>query len=206
MALELKAIALAPSLIDDLVPLAQQVIEPIIVERFTSTPATEPHDKRTGSTAGLSLLYIMALGCMCEDEHITRFWKYVHFDTTLMIFTRNQLMADIEIMLKLLSTSVFRDSFGAPSPDEKTVFNNILNKITLYFMEVPNKPNSDEKHESKVVSSLRLQVLQLMMSMIRSPYASKFMASHRDVVGRLVHLISEELDLLYDYKSDRHSR
>lgn len=209
LALELKTSSLAPQLTDTLVPLAQRLVEPLMVERFTNSPPSQPYDTRTGSTPCLSLLYITALGCMCEYEHIVRFWRFMRFDLTMMMFTPNQLMADTELMLKLLSTSILKDRFGAPASEEgqdHTIINNILSKLTLFLINIPLKPGSDEKFEPEVVSRLRLQILQLLTSMTRSPYASKFLATHRDVIGRLVKLISDELDELYDYKPGREAR
>ena len=203
LALELKTSFIAPLLIDSVVNLAQAVLDPIVVGRFKNTPPNEPCDKKTTTTSCLSLLYVMALGCMCEHQHITRFWRFMRFDLVLMIITPDQQLPDIELMLKLLSTSIFRDSFGAPAPDEaenRTVSTNILDKLTWFLWEVPHKPRSEESLPPDMISKLRLQVLQLMTSMTRSPFASKFMALHRDVIGRLVKLVSDELDELYDYK------
>jgi len=208
-ALEFKTSFIAQHLIDDLVPLIQRVVEPVLVERFRDPPPAHPYDKKTGSTAGLSLLYITALGCMYDERHIVRFWRFLHFDMTMMMFTPNQQMADMVLMLKLLSTSTTKNSFGAPSGEEgqdRTIINNILDKLTLFLVKVPSKPQSIERYESEVVSKLRLEVLQLFTSMTRSPYASKFMVSHRDLIGRLVKLISDELDDLYDYKPGREAR
>lgn len=209
LALELRTSFIAPHLIDSVVILAQNSLDPIIVGRFKNKPPDEPYDKNTTSTSCLSLLYVMALGCMCENQHIVRFWKFMHFDLTMMILTPDQLLPDTELMLKLLSTSIFRNSFGAPATDEaenRSVVSNILDKLTWVLGEVPHKPRSTESLEPKVISKLRLQILQLMTSMTRSPFASKFMADHRDVIPRLVKLISDELDELYDYRSGSDER
>jgi len=208
-ALELRTTFIAPHVIDDLAPLIKRLIDPLLLKRFRETLKHEPHDTKTGSTAGLSLLYITALGCMCEEKHIVRLWRFLHFDMTMVAFTPNQQMVDMELMLRLLSTSVTKTSFGAPAQDENsnhTIFTNILDKLTLFIVNVPNKPYSVEKYDTATVASFRIQILQLFTSMTRSPYAGRLMVQHRDLIGRLVKLISDELDVLYDYKPGRDAR
>jgi hypothetical protein len=208
-AFQLKPTFIAPRVIDDLAPLITRLIHPLLMKRFREFYEPEPHDTKTGSTAGLSLLYLTALGCMGEEKDIVRLWRFQNFDITLVVWSSNQNMADMELMLKLLSTSVTTTSFGAPSEDESsecTIFTALLDKLTLFMVSVPTKPYSIEKYDPATVSNFRIQILQLFISMTRSPYASKFMAQHKDLIGRLVKLISDELDALYDYKPGRDAR
>lgn len=133
----------------------------------------------------------------------------MRYDPTMLGLSPNQLMVDKELMLKFLSTSVANDSFGAPSGNEafdRTIINDILSKLTTYLAQTPKVPFSTEDYAPDVVANFRLQILQLMTSMTRSTYASKAMALHRDVIGRLVKLISDELNELYDYKPGRDAR
>ena len=203
LALELKTSFIAPHLTDSVIILAQNLLDPIIVGRFKNKRPEEPYDKTTTSTACLSLLYAMALGCMCDNQHIVRFWRFMRFDLTMMIITPGQQLPDTELMLKLLSTSICRDSFGAPVPDgidSHKVFTDIVSKLIWFLGEVPSQTRSGEILSTEVISRVRLQVLQLMTSMTRSPFAACFMAEHTDVIGKLIKLVSDELDELYDYK------
>jgi hypothetical protein len=209
LALELKTTAIAPHIIDTLVPIIQSTVDPVVIQLFKCVPPTKPYDKNISSTSCFSLLYLTALGCMCEHQYIVRFWKLMRYDMTIVMFSPEQSMADTELMLSLLSTSVFGDSFGAPSGDETQdhmIFTEILDRLTGLLIEIPHKPQSTDKIEPEVYSRLRLQILQLMIGMTRSPFASRFMAVHRDTIGRIVKLISDELDALYDYKPSREER
>ena len=51
-----------------------------------------------------------------------------------------------------------------------------------------------------------LEIVSLMTGMTRSPYAGNALASHPTAIGRLISLISDELDGLYDHKSGREDR
>ncbi|TVY90902.1 hypothetical protein LAWI1_G001355 [Lachnellula willkommii] len=203
LALELKTTAVGPHITDTIVPLAQLTADIIIIPRFQTKP-TNGHEKDINVSACLAILHIVALGCMSEHQHIIRFWKLMRFDFVLVMLSTNHPIPEFEMMLRILSTSVFRDSFGAfmgDSVQSTQVVNNILERLTYPMSEVPLLPGSSEKMDLSVLAKLRFKVIQLMTSMTRSPFASKAMAMHPLVIGRLVGLISDEIDDLYDYKA-----
>ncbi|RDL29713.1 Uncharacterized protein BP5553_10693 [Venustampulla echinocandica] len=202
-ALELKTTSVAPHITDSIVPLAQLTADLVVIPRFKGH-STEAYDKSVNVSSCLALLHLVALGCMPEQEHITRFWKFMRYDFVLVMLSPNHPTPDFEMMLPLLSTSVFRDSFGAITVEgipELQVVDNILERLTYTLFEIPPLPGSSEKMELGALSKLRLNVLQLMTSMTRSSFASRAMAMHPLTIGRLVSLISDELDDLYDYKA-----
>jgi hypothetical protein len=125
-----------------------------------------------------------------------------------MLLSTNQQQADFMVMLQLLSTSVFRDSFGAIHVDvpQDHQISWILDRFSYILYEVPPLPMSNGKFALVVLSKMRIQILQLLTSMTRSPFASKAVAIHPLVIGRLVSLISDELDLLYDYQPRHEER
>ncbi|TVY24546.1 hypothetical protein LHYA1_G006276 [Lachnellula hyalina] len=203
LALELKTTAVGPHITDTIVPLAQLTADIIIIPRFQTKP-TNGHEKDINVSACLAILHIVALGCMSEQQHIIRFWKLMRFDFVLVMLSTNHPIPEFEMMLRILSTSVFRDSFGpfmGDSVQSTQVVNNILVRLTYPMSEVPFLPGSPEKMDLSVLAKLRFKVIQLMTSMTRSPFASKAMAMHPLVIGRLVGLISDEIDDLYDYKA-----
>lgn len=151
----------------------------------------------------------MALGCMSEPQHIIRFWRLMRYDFVLVMLSTNQPIPEFEMMLRILSTSVFKDSFGAiivDSVNPTAVVNNILDRLTYPMSEVPLLPGTSDKMDLAVLSKLRFKVIQLMTSMTRSPFASTAMAMHTKTIGTLVCLISDLLDDLYDYKSSYSER
>jgi hypothetical protein len=205
-ALELKTLAIAPYIIDVLLPTAQKTADLIAIPRFQCNP-TDPWDKDINISSCLSLLYITALGCMSESSHIIRFWRLMRFDLVLMILSPNQLVSDFSLMLQILSTSVLKDSFGPiPSPDQMQDFAApIVDRLTYPLHEIPYLPMSNEKVPSDIIRSLRLEILQLLTGMTRSPFASSAICKHPAALGRLVSLMSDELDALYDYHSGHSS-
>jgi hypothetical protein len=207
LALELKTTAIAPHIIDTLVPLAQRTADLVVIPRFNGL-SPEPFDKDIDSSVCFGILHITALGCMSEQQHIIRFWKLMRWDFVLLMLSPNQPLSDYQMMLRILSTSVFKDSFGAiPGDNSENIYvGYILDRVTHVLYEVPYLPKSSARLEAGVVSQLRLQILQLMTSMTRSPFASKAIAMHSTAIGRIVSLMSDELDVLYDYKTGHEER
>lgn len=208
LALELKTLTIAPQVIDTLVPIAQRTADLVAIPRFR-TESPEPYDKDINSSSCLAMLHLVALGCMPEVTHITRFWRLMRWDFVLLILSTNQPTSDFEMMLKILSTSVFRDTFGMLGPDDPNTQQEytgyIIDRLTYPLFETPYMPTGTDKVPADVLLHLRLEILRLLMSMTRSPYASLALANHPNAVGRLVSLMSDELDVLYDYRAGHES-
>jgi hypothetical protein len=149
----------------------------------------------------------MALGCMLEEQHITRFWKLMRRDLIFMLTSHNAPRCDYEVNLNILSASVLRDSFGPILPDTYEVWlGHFLDGLTQPLQNVPNMPLSVDKMELSMVRKQQLQILHLMTGMTRSPYASEGLALNKLVIARLVIVMSDEFDALYDYKSGHEDR
>jgi hypothetical protein len=206
LALELKTSFIAPHIMDSLVPLAQSTIDVVAIPRFNGKDL-EPERKPIDSLACLELLHLLALGCMSEEQHITRYWKLMRWDFTFMLLSHNNPLVDYETNLKILSTSVLRDSFGPIIPEAHDLwFGHFLDGLTSPLQKVPNMPLSVDKMELPLLRKQQLQILHLMTGMTRSPYASKILALNQLAIARLVVLMSDEFDALYDYKSGHEDR
>ncbi|CAD6448649.1 682f48f5-55cb-4af9-b9bc-b85d7091a730 [Sclerotinia trifoliorum] len=206
-ALEIKTLSIVPHVIDQLIPLAQKTADLVAIPRF-KTESPHPFDEDINVSACLALIHLAALGCVPDQEHITRFWKLMRWDFVLLMLSQNQLVADFEWMLRILSTGVLKNSFGSnvdDNPKLRTSANagHIIERLTYPLFEVPWFPSSGTKVDADVVLKLRLQIILLMTSMTRSPYAGNALVSHPTAIGRVVSLISDELDGLYDHKSGR---
>lgn len=207
-ALELKTLSVAPHIIDTLVPLVQLTGDLVAIPRFNRKSA-DPFDKDIDVSACLTLLHLAALGCMSETQHITRFWKLMRWDFVLLILSQNQPTTDFEMMLQILSTSVLRGSFGTISADSDTQNNHvgyIIDRLTWPLFEIPCLPVSMDKLDAASVLRLRLQILQLLIGMTHSTYSALALAQHQNAIARIVSLMSDELDALYDYKSGYEER
>lgn len=133
----------------------------------------------------------------------------MRWDFVLLILSQNQPTPDYKMMLSILSTSVFKESFGAISTEEATQslhVGYIIDRLTYHLWETPYLPMSTEKVPATELLRIRLQILQLLISMMRSPFAGKALALHPNAIGRIVSLMSDELDVLYDYKAGHRER
>tara|TARA_R110002033_G_scaffold57366_1_gene106459 strand:- start:190 stop:528 length:339 start_codon:yes stop_codon:yes gene_type:complete len=111
------------------------------------------------------------------------------------------------------------ETFGA-LPTEMTYAeqtNHILDKAGFHLVETPvtllmvnNRESANkmisENWKEKDIFRLRIRTLQLMIAMTRSPFCCGIMESNHLLIGRLVSLVSDELDALYDYKPGRQDR
>ncbi|TQS35452.1 hypothetical protein Golomagni_04129 [Golovinomyces magnicellulatus] len=203
LALELKTSSLAPRLVDSVLPIAQHTADFIAIPRFQSQP-TEKLDIYINLSACMSLIYSISLGCMANPQDITRFWKLMRWDFVLLMLSTNQFERDYDLILRLLSTSTMKYSFGALPGGEKQDLQTgwIIDRLTYPLNEHPCIPMSTERLNSKILRKVRLKILQVMTRMSKSPYASKALATHTHAIGRLVCLISDEIDVLYDFYSE----
>jgi hypothetical protein len=202
-ALEVTTPSIASQLIANLVPIAQDTADLVFVPRYKRSPKLP--EAEIDGTACMSLLYLAAQGCMSDQKDIVLFWELMRPDFIQCTLSPNQVRTDFEIMLRLLSTSVMKDSFGSIGPFEyllhKTQTRDILSRLMHFIAEIPLLPMTGEKFDPEVLSNERIQILQLMTAMLRSPYAGREVAAHPQMIGELVSLLSNELDLLYDYKA-----
>lgn len=207
-ALKLTTPSIAPRLISSLVPIAQDTADLVFVPRYKRSPKLP--DTEIDGTACMSLLHLVAQGCMSDRKDIVIFWELMRPDFIQCTLSPNQVRSDFRIMLRLLSTSVMRESFGSIGPFEyllhKTQTRDILSRLMHFIAEVPLLPLTGEKFDSVVLSKERIQILQLLTAMLRSPYAGREIALHPQMIGELVGLLSDELDVLYDYKSGYENR
>lgn len=202
----MKTSAIAPHIVDTLLPVLQATADHVIMPRFKRGPVPEKYSP-IDVTSCLSLLHLTALGCMSQSEDITRFWRLMRLDLILLILSQNQPTEDFTIVVKLLSTSIFRDSFGSIAPDdsEKGV-GYLVDRLSYPLGAIPYQASKNERLEPHVVLKLRLEILQLMTSMMRSPFACLAIARHPAAIGRLVSRMSDELDVLYDWRAGHESR
>ncbi len=202
--LEMITPSIASEIIKDLVPVAVTFAESAFEPRFRQRWSDIPDHVDT--TACLNLLYLAALECMSVPEQINLFWASFDYIIIQTVLSATQLRPDFEIMLKLLSTSVRKDGFGAIHPKETYEFQtrHILDRLMHRFIaEIPVWPMTGEKFDAATILSERYQIVQLLVSMTRSTYTGREIAVHPEMIGGIVCLLSDTLDDLYDYKGNR---
>jgi len=205
-ALELKTTAIAPHIIDNMLPLLQTTVDKVVIPRFYRRPV-EGFDEVINVTSYLTVLHVTALGCMSDLEQITRFWRLIRLDFVLLCLSQNQPTENFHQMLKILSTSILRDTFGNIDPGKQTLDGvYIIDRLTYPLFQVPFQPTVDIRLDPRTLLPLRLGCLQLLTSMTRSPFASAALAQHQSTLGRLVCLMSDTLDTLYDCHAEQELR
>ena len=141
---------------------------------------------------------------MREVEDMIRFWRFMRFDFILMILSVNQPLNDIETMLSLLRTSVLENSFATivssvGAHDQRVCEKHVINNMTLLLTDVPRVAEGEQPYDTVEVAELRLQVLELMEKMCDAKHGGEALAVDPYAVGRLVRVMNDELDALYDY-------
>jgi Protein of unknown function (DUF3636) len=207
-ALELKTLTISPSVTDSLLAVAQQTADLIAIPRFKQE-STAHLEKDIDATACLTIMHLVALGCMNNKEHTTNFWRGVRIDFVLTTLSQHQSPKDFEIMLQLLSMSTMKDSFGPKLTDqdlqqEQAVY--IIDRISRMLIFSPTIPEGSSAYGPSVISNLRLQILHTLNTLSQTDWGGKAIAVHENTIGRLVKFMSNELELLYDYRSGHKQR
>ena len=172
----------------------------------------------------LDFLHLMAFNCYPNVESLTTFWSAMEFDFVLIMLHRGQPVAQITLMLQLLSTSILPDSFGSrarprnsesgaqtptiPMPHQSRNENALLDRLTVLLFEVPSSLSRDLASASgeqtnspspTALPSLRTAVLSLLTELADSPYGAQLLATHRLVFGRLVRFLHDAILAMYNY-------
>ncbi|KAL8807703.1 MAG: hypothetical protein Q9182_000514 [Xanthomendoza sp. 2 TL-2023] len=152
----------------------------------------------------LELLKSVSYDCLFREEDITRFWKCMRFDFIAMILQVVQPIEELHVSLALLRTSVQKESFamivplndGKQEPSEMR----LLDLLTRLLVEQPKPSNADELYGVVEIAELRLSVLSLMEEMCDNKHSCRMLAQSQHAIGRLVWVMNDELDALYDYR------
>jgi hypothetical protein len=206
----LKTLAIAPFIIDNLVPAAQLTAELIAIPRFNRT-SYEQFEKDIDVSACLAVLHLAAQGCINNHAHTSRFWRAMRLDFVLMILSQHQAVEDFDMMLQLLAMSILKESIGpiAPEPDAELQLPQaryIIDRVSLLLINNPTVPEGAMKHDACIIADLRFQILRTLEAFCQITWGGAAVAAHPNAIGRLVKLMSNELDALYDYRSGHKQR
>lgn len=199
-------------LVDDIVPLAQITADVNVIprfQRFQPQRKAIPELKAEIDTCEcLQVLHLVAYGCVSltrdNSDDIIRFWKYMRFDFILMVLNINQPIDEIRLMLEILRTSIFKDSFAmvvAPgNGDQKISEGHIVDRLTILLTQHPKTLEGEEPADVVEMADLRSEVLDLMDQMADTDHGGEALSNSPFAIGRLVRCMSDELDFLYNYQ------
>lgn len=190
----------APLLVDTLLEVLQSTADVNVIPRVRRQPGKFSAEVNTLDC--LELLKSIAVDCSAHDEDIIRFWKCMRFDFIAMILNVVQPIEELHVAIALLRRSVLRDTFamvvppnnGKQEPSELKLID-LLSRLLVESL----KPTKDEEpYDAVEIAELRLSILSLMGEMCLNEHSSLALASSQHVIGRLVWLMNDELDALYN--------
>ncbi|KAL8696744.1 MAG: hypothetical protein Q9201_007504 [Fulgogasparrea decipioides] len=190
----------APLLVDTLLEVIQSTADVNVMPRVRRQPARFSADVNTLDC--LELLKSIANDCLMHKEDIIRFWRRMRFDFIAMILNVVQPIEVLHITLNLLRTSVQKDTFaiivppndGKQEPSER----NLIDLLTRLLVENIKPLKNEKPYDVVDIGELRLNVLSLMEEMCENQHSSHALASSQHAIGRLVWVMNDELDALYD--------
>ncbi len=196
------------TLTNDLVLLVQNTTDIIIIPRIKQTTPSIQADNINPKEC-LEILHLMAYNLYRTDD-ITRFWRRMRFDFTGMLLNILQPIEEMHITVSLLRTSVLETSFAMRVPpgdgDQGKSETWILYLLSRWLIDVRRSPEGEQPYDVIEVCKIRQQVLSLMEAMCNTNHGGEALAKDPVVIGRLVLLINEELNSLYDFQDGHEHR
>lgn len=193
---------------DEVVELAQSTADINVIPRFkrftpatTSAPKEEPSED-VDTNECFQILYLIALTCSRRKEHIARFWRLMRFDLIVMVFRSSQPVEDMQIMLKLLGTSVQENSFAmvTNSAVQAESEQHIIGCVSSMLITIPRVLEGEQPYDAVEIAEMRIQILYLVEKLCDKRHSGEAFAKHPFAVGRLVRVMNDELNALYDHK------
>ena len=188
---------------DDTVVYAQLTADVNVIPRFQRIPRSQLNDQ-IDTNLCLEILHLVAFDCLRHREDIQRFWASMRFDFIVMMLNVAQPMEELHIAINLLRTSVLETSFAmrvrTGNGDQGKSQEHVIERLLRLLIEVPIPGEDAEPYDITEVAELRLQVLNLLEAICENKHGGEALATHKDAIGRLVRVMNDELDALYDYQ------
>lgn len=205
------SMTVASSLMDELVDLAQRTADINIIpryKRFKRKTAADNSDNRPlnpniDTQECLQFLELTVTICSQDDDLVKRFWRSMRFDFISMLLRNSQDLDDIQITVKLLQTSVRADSFAmivAPPASQSVSEQHVIDRLSSMLIEVPRTAEDEKPYTPSEISHLRLEILSLVEIMCTKRYCGKAFAKHPSAISRLVRVMHDELNNLYEWR------
>ena len=193
---------------DEVIELAQKTADINVIprfKRFTAAAAKEPKKElndNIDTNECLQVLYMIALACTRRKGDIARFWRFMRFDFIMMMFRTSQPVEDVQLMLKLLETSVQENTFAMITNSATQIESeqHIIDRVSLMLIDVPKAAEGEQPYDTVEIAEMRIQVLCLVEKLSDTRHGGEAFAKHPLAIGRLVRVMNHELNALYDHK------
>ncbi|OKL58990.1 hypothetical protein UA08_05907 [Talaromyces atroroseus] len=162
--------------------------------------------KDVDSTCALEIMYLLALASRQDDESHQRLWFDIKFDILLVTLNDHQLLQDIVLSLKIISTSLRRGSFGSiqnSEADQREVEYHYIERITCLLYQRIEPDEGEADYLPLQICEMRLEALNFLemitfyTSDIMTDPSKNAILSHPLVLPRLFRSLYDEMDRLY---------
>jgi hypothetical protein len=205
------------NLVDSIVDIVQRTADVNIIpryKRFKRRIATDEPDNRTSNPlidtqACLQLLDLTSTLCKQDQELLKRFWRSMRFDFISMLLRNSQEINDIILMVKILTTSIRTETFAmivAPPASQSVSEQHVIDRLSSMLIETPRTAEGEHQYDAVEIASMRLEILYLIEAMCDKRYCVEGFARHPAALGRLVRVMHDELNALYDRKFGHEKR
>ncbi|CAI6334145.1 unnamed protein product [Periconia digitata] len=159
----------------------------------------------------LQLLYLVATSCVSSslEEPLARFWRAMPHKYVLLLLHRNQPLAQMNLMLRILATSAMPNSLGPTgihardeAQDQAAVEAAVISRLTNLLGEAiepipdPQLPSPEPIAEGPIWK-LRLRVLDVLTQFSMTAHGCARLASDHYCIGRLVKYLDHCVASLY---------
>ena len=165
----------------------------------------------------LDLLHLIATSCVSmEGTESAELWESIPSDFAIMLLNKEQPIAQISLMLRIISTSALPTSIGPITSSDSQADSQahredaLIGRLTNLLTETPSitadpspplsPPSSPEPLDVVTdcdILELRLQVIRLLTALSIPQHGATRLATNRICIGRLIKYLDRLLNLLY---------
>ena len=165
----------------------------------------------------LDLLHLIATSCVSmEGTESAELWESIPSDFAIMLLNKEQPIAQISLMLRIISTSALPTSIGPITSSDSQADSQahredaLIGRLTNLLTETPSitadpspplsPPSSPEPLDVVTdcdILELRLQVISLLTVLSIPQHGATRLATNRICIGRLIKYLDRLLNLLY---------
>ena len=165
----------------------------------------------------LELLHLIATSCVSmEGNESAELWEAIPSDFAIMLLNKEQPIAQISLVLRIISTSALSTSIGPITTSDSQADSQanredaLIGRLTNIFTEMPtvtadpsppSLPSSSSDPPETITEAdileLRLQVIDLLTSLSIPQHGATRLAQNRICIGRLIKYLDRLLNLLY---------
>ena len=204
-------------LIEGTVPLCTHCIEKVvqILHRSSTNPSwlsTTDYQDHAAVLDDLDIdemldfLLEMAGIASLSTERIEVFWRLIDMSALLSMLNKVLSISQVSTALQILSTSTLETSFGPicnesdGAAKQTKSEKDIVDRLTILLFDKPKAPADEPPYTEVEITTLRVEVLQVLKSMCITDHGCTMLTTHRSFIGRLIRFLDRQVNALYDVR------